>query len=58
LKAVESWSPGSPCEIRVEFKHTGAPDKLRFRKGVERVDDRTIIVTAESWWEAWTTFYF
>ena len=58
LKAVEPWNPGSPCEIKVEFKHTGAPDKLRFRKGVERVDDRTITVTADTWWEAWTTFYF
>jgi D-amino peptidase len=58
LSKVQPWSPGSPCEIRVEFKHTGAVDLLRFRKGVERVDSRTISVTAETWWEAWTTFYF
>ena len=58
LKAVEPWNPGSPCEIRVDFKHTGAPDRLRFRKGVERVDARTISVTADTWWEAWTAFYF
>ena len=58
LKAVAPWSPGSPCEIRVEFKHTLAVDKLRFRPGVERVDDRTISVTADTWWEAWKTFYF
>ena len=58
LKAVDPWSPGSPCEITVEFKHTLAVDKLRFRPGVERVDDRTISVTAETWWEAWKTFYF
>jgi D-amino peptidase len=58
LSAVAPWSPGSPCEIRVEFKHTLAVDKLRFRPGVERVDDRTISVTAETWWEAWKTFYF
>jgi D-amino peptidase len=58
LKAVAPWSPGSPCEIRVEFKHTLAVDKLRFRPGVERVDDRTISVTADTWWEAWRTFYF
>jgi D-amino peptidase len=57
-RAVEPWNPGSPCEIRVEFKHTLAVDKLRFRAGVERVDDRTISVTADTWWEAWKTFYF
>ncbi len=58
LGAVKPWSPGSPCEIRVEFKHTLAPDALRFRAGVERIDDRTISVTADSWWEAWKAFYF
>ena len=58
LSKVKPWSPGSPCEIRVEFKHTGAVDLLRFRRGVERVDSRTISVTADTWWEAWTTFYF
>jgi D-amino peptidase len=58
LGAVAPWSPGSPCEIRVEFKHTLAADKLRFRHGVERVDDRTISVTADTWWEAWKAFYF
>ena len=47
LGAVPPWSPGSPCEIRVEFKNTLAADRLRFRHGVERVDDRTISVTAE-----------
>ena len=58
LGAVAPWSPGSPCEITVEFKHTLAPDALRFRAGVERVDDRTISVRADTWWDAWKTFYF
>ena len=58
LTAVAPWDPGSPCEIVVEFKHTLAADKLRFRPGVERVDDRTISVTADTWWEAWKAFYF
>jgi D-amino peptidase len=53
LGAVQPWSPGSPCEITVEFKHTLAPDALRFRAGVERVDDRTISVRADTWWDAW-----
>ncbi len=58
LGVVEPWSPGSPCEITAEFKHTLAADALRFRAGVERVDDRTISVRADTWWEAWKTFYF
>jgi D-amino peptidase len=58
LGAVTPWDVGSPCEIRVEFKHTKAADDLRFREGVERVDDRTISITRPSWWEAWRHFYF
>jgi D-amino peptidase len=56
--AVAPYRPGSPCEIRVEFKNTDEPDKLRFRAGVERVDDRTVVARAETWWEAWQRFYF
>jgi len=56
LSAVSPYDPGKPCEIRVEFKL--APDKLRFRAGVERVDDRTIVSRADTWWEAWKQFYF
>jgi D-amino peptidase len=52
LSAVSPWSPGSPSEIRVEFKGTDAADKLRFRPGVERVDDRTIVSRADTWWDA------
>ena len=49
---------GTPCEIKVEYKNTAAPDKLRFRAGVERIDDRTIVSRADTWWEAWQQFYF
>jgi D-amino peptidase len=56
--AVAPYRPGSPCEIRVEFKNTDEPDKLRFRPGVERADDRTIVARADTWWEAWQRFYF
>ena len=58
LSAVKPWDVGSPCEIRVEFKHTKAADDLRFREGVERVDDRTVSITRPTWWEAWRHFYF
>jgi D-amino peptidase len=56
--AVRPWNPGSPAEIRVEFKRTGLPDRLRFRPGVERLDGRTIVSRAETWWDAWKQFFF
>jgi D-amino peptidase len=58
LKAVPPYDPGSPCEIKVEFKHTAAADRLRFHPGVERLDGRTIRVEAATWWEAWKLFFF
>jgi D-amino peptidase len=58
LSAVAPWNPGSPCEVKAEFKNTTEPDKHRFRSGVERVDDRTIVSRADTWWEAWRQFYF
>ena len=56
--AVKPYDPGSPCEVRVEFKNTSTPDKLRYRQGVERIDDRTIVSSAPTWWEAWKQFFF
>ncbi len=58
LTAVAPWDPGSPSEITVVFKHTLAPDKLRFRPGIERLDGRTIVSRADTWWDAWKAFYF
>jgi D-amino peptidase len=58
LKAVVPYDPGRPCEIKVEYKNTAAPDELRFRHGVERVDDRTIVSRADDWWTAWKQFFF
>jgi D-amino peptidase len=58
LGAVAPWDPGSPCEVKAEFKNTAAPDKLRFRHGVERIDDRTVVSRGDTWWEAWRQFYF
>ena len=58
LKAVPPYDPGSPCEIKVEFKRTQPADRLRFHPGVERLDGRTIRVEAPTWWEAWKLFFF
>jgi len=58
LSAVPPYDPGRPCEIRVEFKGTDPADRVRFRPGVERVDDRTIVSRADTWWDAWRQYFF
>jgi D-amino peptidase len=57
-KAVEPYDPGKPCEIKVEYKSTGLPWKLRYRSGVELLDPRTIVSRADDWWTAWRQFFF
>jgi D-amino peptidase len=58
LQAVPAYDPGRPCEVRVEFKNTVAPDKLRARPGVERLDDRTVVSRADTWWDAWQQYFY
>jgi D-amino peptidase len=58
LKAVAPYDPGKPCEIKVEYKSTTPPQKLRFQPGVELVDERTIVSRADDWWTAWKQFFF
>jgi D-amino peptidase len=58
LGSVDPYDPGKPCEIRVEYKRTSPPQKLRFQPGVELVDGRTVVSRAEDWWTAWKQFFF
>jgi D-amino peptidase len=58
LSAIEPYDPGQPAEVKVEYKRTDLPDRLRYRQGVERLDGRTIVSRADTWWEAWKQFYF
>ena len=58
LQAVRPYDPGKPCEIKVEYKWTNPVAKLRYRHGVERLDDRTIVSRADDWWTAWRQFFF
>jgi D-amino peptidase len=58
LGAVAVYEPGKPCEIRIEFT---TPDRLvefRNRKGVEQLDDLTLVSRADDWWTAWSQFFF
>ena len=58
LTAVPPYDPGRPCEIKVEYKWTQPPSKLRFRSGVELLDSRTLVSRADDWWTAWKQFFF
>ena len=58
LRAVPPYDPGTPCEIKVEYKWTEPAAKLRHRNGVELLDDRTIVSRADDWWTAWKQFFF
>ena len=58
LKAVQPYDPGKPCEVKVEYKLTSPPQKLRFQAGVELLDDRTLVSRADDWWSAWKQFFF
>ncbi|TMK77192.1 MAG: peptidase M55 [Actinobacteria bacterium] len=58
LTAVAPYDPGKPCEIKVEYKSTAPPQRLRFQPGVETIDDRTIVSRADDFWTAWRQFFF
>ena len=58
LKAVTPYDPGRPCEIRIEFTTVDRLVEYRNRRGVEQVDDLTLMSTAADWWTAWSQFYF
>jgi D-amino peptidase len=58
LKAVQPYRPGSPCEIKIEFTFVDRLLEYRNRRGVEQLDDLTLVSKADDWWSAWSQFYF
>jgi D-amino peptidase len=58
VKAVPPYDPGRPCEIKVEYKTTTDPQKLRGRQGVEILGPRMIVSRADDFWTAWRQFFF
>jgi D-amino peptidase len=58
LSAVPPYDPGKPCEIEIEFTFTDRLVEYRNRRGVEQVDDLTLVSKAGDWWSAWSQFYF
>jgi D-amino peptidase len=58
LDAVPPYDPGKPCEIQIEFTFTDRLIEYRNRRGVEQLDDLTLVSKADDWWTAWSQFYF
>jgi D-amino peptidase len=58
LRAVKPYDPGRPCEIEIEFTFTDRLVEYRNRRGVEQLDDLTLVSKADDWWTAWSQFYF
>ena len=58
LSAVKPYSPGSPCEIRIEFGTSDDVERYRHHAVVEIEDSRTLVSRADDWWTAWRQFYF
>jgi D-amino peptidase len=57
-KAVKPYSPGSPCEIRIELSTSDEVERYRHHAVVEVIDGRTLVSRADDWWTAWRQFYF
>jgi D-amino peptidase len=58
LTAVAAYSPGSPCEIRIELATSEEVERYRHHAVVEIADGRTLVSRADDWWTAWRQFYF
>jgi D-amino peptidase len=58
LSVVEPYDPGRPAEISVEFMTPDRVVEYRNRRGVEQVEELTLVSRADDWWTAWSQFYF
>ena len=46
-----------PAEFKIELHSTDQMDSYLGRPGVERIDSRTFVVRAETFWHLWETFW-
>jgi D-amino peptidase len=58
LNAVRPYDPGRPCEIEVQFTTPDRLEEYRHRRGVEVTGPATIVSRGDTWWDAWSSFYF
>src|SRR6059058_202239 len=54
LSVVEPYDPGRPAEISVEFMTPDRVVEYRNRRGVEQLDELTLVSQADDWWTAWS----
>jgi len=57
LSLVQPYDPGRPAEISVEFMTPDRVVEYHNRRGVEQVDELTLVSRADDWWTAWSQFY-
>jgi D-amino peptidase len=55
---VDSYRPGSPCTIEVDFATPDTVERYLHRDGVDLAGPRSIVSRADDWWTAWRRFYF
>ena len=58
LDAVQPYDPGRPVEIQIEFHTPSRLVEYRNRRGIEQIDEHTLVSRADDWWTAWSQFYF
>ena len=58
LKAVQPYDPGRPCEIEIAFTTPDRVVEYRNRKNVEQTGPLTLVARGDTWWQAWSGFYF
>ncbi len=58
LTAVPPYDPGSPCEIEISFTTPDRVVEYRNRRNVEQTGPLTLVARGNTWWEAWSGFYF
>jgi D-amino peptidase len=58
LTAVQPYDPGRPCEIEISFTTPDRVVEYRNRKNVEQAGPLTLVARGDTWWEAWSGFYF
>lgn len=57
-RPVPPYSPGKPCELKVEVVSPDRAEPYRNKRGVRIVEPRLIVSQAEDWWSAWKQFWF
>jgi D-amino peptidase len=58
VTAVPPYDPGAPCEIEISFTTPDRVVEYRNRKNVDQTGPLTLVARGDTWWDAWSGFYF